>query len=119
VLVDVTERLTVLDWDWQIGDARFDLAWTLTLMRRSNFHAFSTAIQDEYARQSDRALDELAYFEVLTTMRWLLNVTQSVESGEVLHGTARESFRDFLVEPIQQAIVLLSEHTRVAVQVTI
>jgi aminoglycoside phosphotransferase (APT) family kinase protein len=119
VLVDATDRLNVIDWDWKIGDARFDLAWTLTLMRRSNFDAFSTAVQDEYVRLSDHALEELAYFEVLTTMRWLLNVTQSVASSEALYGAAREAFREFLVEPVQHAVMLLREHTGVAVQVTI
>jgi aminoglycoside phosphotransferase (APT) family kinase protein len=31
VLVDAVERLWVVGWDWSIGDARFDLAWTLRL----------------------------------------------------------------------------------------
>lgn len=101
VLVDTTEKLWIIDWDWQIGDARFDLAWTCMLMRRSNFDAFSSAVRDEYAQQSDRSLNELTYFEVLTTVRWLLNVLPS----------ARADFREFLVEPVRQAETFLHEHT--------
>ena len=119
VLVDAAERLTVLDWDWQIGDARFDLAWTLMLMRRSNFHAFSTIVHEAYARQSDRSLDALPYFEVLTSLRWLLNVTQSVASGEALRDATRASFREFLVEPVRQAVAFLRERTGAAIDVAL
>lgn len=79
VLVDAAERLWVIDWDWRIGDARFDLAWTCMLMQRSDCHAFSGAVRDEYARQAGGPLDDLDYFEVLTTVRWLLNILPSVE----------------------------------------
>ena len=115
VLVDAAEHLWVVDWDWQIGDARFDLAWTCTLMQRSGFHTFSSAVRAEYARQTDRSLDELAYFEVLTTVRWLLNVLPSVESDVLLETAARADFRAFLVEPVRQAQTSLQEHTGIDV----
>ena len=41
VVVDAADHLRVVDWDWQVGDARFDLAWTCMLMQRSGFHTFS------------------------------------------------------------------------------
>lgn len=111
VVVDAADRVWVIDWDWQIGDARFDLAWTRTLMQRSGFGDFGDAVRDEYARQSDRAVDDLAYFEVLTTLRWLLNVLPAVETDAVLDAASREDFRAFLVEPVARARTLLKEQT--------
>jgi len=99
VLIDATERAWVIDWDWQIGDACFALTWTLVLMRRSGFDSFSTAVHAQYAQQSERSLDALAYFEVLTTVRWLLNVTYAVDS-QAMPPAAMADFRKFLVEPV-------------------
>lgn len=119
VLVDTTENLWVIDWDWRIGDARFDLAWTCTLMQRSGFDAFSSAVRDEYGRQGGRSLDEFAYFEVLTTVRWLLNVLPSVEPDAPSDAAARAEFRAFLVDPVRQAQTLLQERTGINVNVRI
>lgn len=113
VVVDEAERLWVVDWDWSIGDARFDLAWTCTLMRRSGLHTFSSAVRDEYVHQSNRPLDHLAYFEVLTTVRWLLNVLPSAQPDTRSDAAARANFQAFLVEPVRQAQALLQEHTGV------
>lgn len=113
VLMDTAERPWVIDWDWRIGDARFDLAWTCTLLQRSSFDTFSCAVRDEYARQSDRRLDNLAYFEVLTTVRWLLNVLPSAES-EV---ATRANFRAFLVGPVRQAQTFLHGRTGIDVDI--
>jgi aminoglycoside phosphotransferase (APT) family kinase protein len=119
VLVDAAAQLWVVDWDWRIGDARFDLAWTRMLMQRSGFHAFSSDIRDEYARQSDRSLDALLYFEVLATVRWLLNVLPSTESDEMLDAAARADFRAFLVEPVRQAQTFLQDRTGIDVDVRV
>lgn len=115
VMTDAADRLWVLDWDWQIGDARSDLAWTCTLMQRSGHHAFSGAVREEYARQSDRRLDDFAYFEVLTTVRWLLNVLPAVGPESRLGASARADFQSFLVEPLRQAQALLHDRTGITV----
>ncbi len=117
VVVDAAEQLWVVDWDWRIGDARFDLAWTCMLMQRSGFHAFSSAVRDEYAHRSGRSLDDLAYFEVLTTVRWLLNVLPSTERDGPLDAAARADFRTFLVEPVRQAQTFLQERTGINVDI--
>jgi aminoglycoside phosphotransferase (APT) family kinase protein len=111
VLVDAAERPWVIDWDWRIGDARFDLAWTCTLMRRSGYLDFGSAVRDEYAEQSGRSLDGLGYFEVLTTVRWLLNVLPSLESNALLDSAAQVSFRKFLIGPVRRAQEFLQERT--------
>lgn len=111
MLVDAQENLTVLDWDWRIGDARFDIAWAVTLMRCSSFNDFSAAIATEYEYQSAQALTELAYFEVLATVRWLLNVTHSLAQAEGLRQNAYEDFRDFLKVLVHAAIELVHATT--------
>jgi aminoglycoside phosphotransferase (APT) family kinase protein len=115
VMVDSAERLWVLDWDWQIGDARFDLAWTCMLMQRSDSPSFSSAVRAEYARQSGRPLDGLSYFEVLTTTRWLLNVLPAVDTDDHLDAVKRADFRAFLVEPVRRARTFLQERTGIDV----
>lgn len=86
-------------------------------MQRSGFHAFSSAIRDEYAHRSGRSLDDLAYFEVLTTVRWLLNVLPSTEPDGPLDAAARADFRAFLVEPVRQAQTFLQERTGINVDI--
>lgn len=117
VLVDAAGELVVIDWDWRVGDPRFDLAWAITLMRRSGFAAFAAAVQAEYARQSGRAPAELAYFEALATLRWLLNVTQAITSDDPQRAETRLAFREFLAEPVRRAAELLAERTGVGVRV--
>lgn len=117
VLVDAAERLWVVDWDWRIGDARFDLAWACTLLRRSDLDGFGDAVREEYARRSDRCLDGLAYFEVLATTRWLLNVLPSAGSDVVLDAARHAKFQEFLVGPVRRARALVHERTGVDVDV--
>lgn len=115
VLVDQARRAWVIDWDWQVGDPRFDIAWTSTLMRRGGHDAFSAAVEEEYARQSGRSLQDLGYFEVLTTTRWLINVLSSIGSQPASDTPAQAAFRKFLVEPVQRAQELLHHHTGIEV----
>lgn len=117
VVVDAAEHLWVVDWDWQIGDARFDLAWTCMLLERSDFHAFSSAVRDEYARQSDRSLDDLAYFEVLTTVRWLFNVLPATESDVGSDDTALAAFQAFVLEPVRRAQTFLQQRTGISADI--
>ena len=119
VLLDAAGRLWVIDWDWRIGDARFDLAWALMLMRRSHFDAFSDAVLAEYARQSERAIEQLEYFEVLATMRWLLNVAPAVEPWQLRRDPTREEFREFLREPVRNAALFVQAQTGLAVSVNL
>ena len=77
------------------------------------FHTFSSAVRDEYGQQTDRSLDDLGYFEVLTTVRWLLNVLPSTESD----APARADFHAFLVEPVRPAQTFLPEHAGVKVNI--
>lgn len=119
VLATVGGRLVVIDWDWRIGDPRFDLAWAIALMRRSGFDVFAAAVQAEYARQTRSPPGELAYFEALATLRWLLNVTHTIASEDPQRAGMRAAFREFLAEPVRRAAELLAERTGVGVRVAL
>ncbi|MEO8392042.1 MAG: phosphotransferase [Chloroflexota bacterium] len=114
VLLDDAGRAVVLDWDWEIADARFDLAWMLTLMQRSGFADFSTAALAAYERLSGQAVEDLAYFEVLTTTRWWMNVSRSLQSSANLREGAADEFRAFLEKPILEARRLIADHTGIS-----
>lgn len=113
VLVDNAGELWVLDWDWGTGDPRFDVAWASTLLARSGAHELSQHVLTEYARQSGRSVTDLAYFEVLTTLRWLLNVLPAVAPDSLLDDARRNAFRTFLIEPVARAEHVLAERTGV------
>ena len=117
VLVDADEQLWVIDWDWQIGDPRFDLAWTCMLMERSGFHSFSSDVEDEYERLGGRGAEGLGYFKVLTTVRWLLNVLPPEDPDVPVDDAARAEFRAFLIDPVRRAQTFLAERTGVDVRV--
>ncbi|MFT4296206.1 MAG: phosphotransferase family protein [Micropruina sp.] len=107
VLVTAERRLVVIDWDWQIGDARFDLAWACMLIYRSGAPELRISVRKEYEHQLGFTPEGLDYFEVLTTARWLLNVLPAAAIWE--------DFRTFLIDPIRRAETILKEHTDIEV----
>nr|WP_255480726.1 phosphotransferase [Quadrisphaera sp. RL12-1S] len=111
VLVDDDGEVCVLDWDWRVGDARFDVAWTCALVERSGHGAVSAAVREEYERQRGAPLHHLGTFEVLATVRWLLNVLPALGPRSQLPPGKREDFRGFLVEPLRRARELLRART--------
>ena len=111
VLLDASGHAVVLDWDWEIADPRFDLAWMLTLMQRSGFADFSAAALARYEALTGQPVENLAYFEVLTTTRWWLNVSRSLQSSANLRDGAADEFRAFLEQPIRAARQRIADHT--------
>lgn len=59
--------MRVLDGGWQVGDARFDVAWTCTLLERSGYDAPSSASSDEHGRQGGAPLRALIGLDVPLT----------------------------------------------------
>jgi aminoglycoside phosphotransferase (APT) family kinase protein len=110
VLLDDSGRSLVLDWDWEIADPRFDLAWVITLMQRSGFADFGAALLGRYQALS-HPVEYLAYFEVLTTTRWWMNVSRSLQVNANLRAGAADEFRAFLEQPIREARRLIENHT--------
>lgn len=72
-LVEDANRLTVIDWtNGQLGDARYDLAWALVLLKLyvSDRHADSFRIV--YLKENLIPSEELEAFEAMAMIRWIL-----------------------------------------------
>lgn len=93
VVIDSQGHPFVIDWAWQVADARYDLAWTLTLLERSGYKSVRDEVLQEYQRVTGAPVDQLDYFEVLTHVRWLMDVTHSLQRGENLRDGSKDEFR--------------------------
>lgn len=117
VIVTPSGSCRVIDWVWGIGDYRFDLAWTVTLMERSGFSQFAVEVFESYSKLCKYKIDNFEYFKVLATLRWLLNVTSSIKTGENLREGTAEEFKDFLEMPIKNALQMIKNITNIDVEI--
>lgn len=87
VLVDGAGRATVIDWtQFQATDARFDLAWTLTLLRSYAGEQVAETVLTGYrdalpVGHELRSLSDLAWFEAAACAKRLLSVTIALKHG--------------------------------------
>ncbi|WP_255945490.1 aminoglycoside phosphotransferase family protein [Brucepastera parasyntrophica] len=79
MIVDRQGKLFVIDWIWGIGDLRFDVAWTCSLMARSGERDFAADFFRAYAAEYPPAGDNFDYFKILAASRWIANVTASMD----------------------------------------
>lgn len=107
VIVDKNEDVHIIDWVWGIGDYRFDLAWTCTLMERSNFKDFSEQLYKIYQELHMKKIDNFDYFKVLATLRWLMNVEESLKTGENLNEARKLESEAFFKPLIENAIKMI------------
>lgn len=106
-------KLYVIDLIWGIGDYRFDLALMYCLMERSGFKDFSEKAFRKYEELKVSNIDDFEYFKVLASLRWLVNVMTSLETGENLNETRKEEFNNFISPLIQKGTKLIEEITRI------
>lgn len=119
VLVGPDRDLWFVDWNWGVGDPRFDVAWTCSLLARSGYDDISTFVKNDYVRQSGNPLESSSYFEVLATIRWMLNVLLPSRSDAPKGDAALQDFRDFLVGPIEQAVRTIRTNTGLHIEVAL
>jgi len=74
VLMDRGQRLYVIDTPLKLGDHRFDVAWTYTLMLRTGFEGFAQAFLTGYYKLKPETRNDIDYFKQLANLRWLVNV---------------------------------------------
>ena len=111
VLVDVNGQIHVIDLVWGVGDYRFDLAWLCTLMERSGFQDFSQAAWRKYQEYQQTQIQDFEYFKVLSTLRWLANVTVSLKTGESLNQSRSADADAFFLPLINRAVSWMNEIT--------
>jgi aminoglycoside phosphotransferase (APT) family kinase protein len=96
----------VIDWNWQISDPRYDLAWTLTTLDRGGHTQLRADILSEYERQTEGAVEQLAFYEVLVSLRWVLNVRAALHANN-----PADDVRMLLLPSVKQALTLIQQHT--------
>lgn len=82
VLIKPDGSAVVIDWtNFQIADARYDLAWTLLLARVYAGENVRNMILERYARSSGDSIDHLDIFEVIACIRRLYDILSSLSNG--------------------------------------
>lgn len=109
IIINQRNQPYVIDWVWGIGDYRFDLAWTICLLERSGFDSFAEEAFTAYKELLGKEIKNFDYFKVLSTLRWLLNVSASLISGENLRDGEGQAFREFLKMPVEKACETFNE----------
>lgn len=102
----------VVDWGWQIGDPRYDLAWTLLALRRSGHPALAAEVLTEYERVTGAPVEGLAYYEVLVTARWLMGISRELRA-QLGGGEQSQHAAGMLayLQPARDALAFLESHT--------
>lgn len=72
----------VIDWtSAEVLDFRFDLAWTLLLIRTHAHSRMARSVLNEYARIAGRQIEHLDFFEVAACVRRLFSISVSFSDG--------------------------------------
>ena len=72
-IVEKNDQYTVIDWtNGQLGDPRYDFAWSLTLKKIYVSEAYVNAFRSAYLLDNDIQQKELGIFEALACLRWIL-----------------------------------------------
>ncbi|RIX48633.1 aminoglycoside phosphotransferase family protein [Paenibacillus nanensis] len=72
-LVEQKNRITVIDWtNGQLGDARYDLAWALVLLKLYVSKRHADWLRAFYLKERPMAPEELEAYEAIAMLRWIL-----------------------------------------------
>jgi Ser/Thr protein kinase RdoA (MazF antagonist) len=72
-IVEENDRFTIIDWtNGQLGDPRYDFAWSLTLKKIYLPECFADVFSTAYLLDNDMGQEELEIFEAIACLRWLL-----------------------------------------------
>ncbi|MCP1308879.1 aminoglycoside phosphotransferase family protein [Paenibacillus tyrfis] len=72
-ILDNQGKYTIIDWtNAQLGDARYDLAWSSFLIHIYNGEMLASAFQNAYLSGSEFDTEEMLRFEAIACLRWLL-----------------------------------------------
>jgi aminoglycoside phosphotransferase (APT) family kinase protein len=92
ILVDENEKSYVIDWGAScIADFRSDLAWTLLLSYAYDSQELRDDILRGYETTLGETVDQIEYFEVLATLRRIIDVTSSFDLGATERGLRPEA----------------------------
>lgn len=82
-ILEKNDRYTVIDWtNGQLGDPRYDFAWSLTLQKIYISERYANMFRSAYLSENDVQQKELEVFEALACLRWIvLNRSSGIPKG--------------------------------------
>jgi aminoglycoside phosphotransferase (APT) family kinase protein len=78
IILSEAGNMFVVDLECGLGDFRFDVAWTYTLMERSGYSDFSKVFFKQYEEICGEKIMDFDFFKYLAIIRWLINVSNSL-----------------------------------------
>lgn len=112
VLIGPSGRMSVVDWGWQIGDPRFDLAWTLLDLERNGLADLRDEVLAEYERVTGQTVVDLPYFEVVAALRWLMDAVHEARRAGMLD-PGQELLREAMLLAVRDAAARITAMTGV------
>lgn len=71
-ILEDQDRLTIIDWtNGQLGDPRYDFAWSLVLLKIYISGRYAHMFRSAYLIERDVGQEELEAFEALACLRWI------------------------------------------------
>jgi len=116
VLLTGADRMVVIDWNAEISDARFDLAWTLALLRRAGFGDFAAEVWTAYKDLAPFSVEPLTYFEIAAQLRWMVIVLTSLTSGAALRSDVAANFARYIVPMVRAACEQIASITGIVLK---
>ncbi|HEU5227953.1 MAG TPA: phosphotransferase [Ktedonobacteraceae bacterium] len=104
----------VIDWTGtDLSDYRFDLGWTLLLLRTQNSAELAGMVLEEYQRLAGHRIEQLEFFEALACMKRLFEIAVSLKSGTTTLGIKPDALAEMKrqVKHIQAVYAHLQERT--------
>ncbi|NOU93272.1 phosphotransferase [Paenibacillus sp. LMG 31456] len=72
-ILETEDKYTIIDWtNGQIGDPRYDIAWSIVLMKIYVGERYGSIYLSAYLSQNQYTNEELELFEAIACLRWLL-----------------------------------------------
>lgn len=115
VLIDMNEQCFVIDLLWGIGDFRYDVAWTYTLMERSGFADFAEEVLAVYKEYNGDVVTNFEYFKVMATLGWLLNIAVSLKTGSSVNEARKHEFEEFVLPLVDKGLAFVQKETGKAI----
>lgn len=111
VLLTDDGQQSVIDWGWQIGDSRADLAWLLAKLDREDLSEMAAYVLSEYERMDGNPVLYLDYFKVLANLRWLVGVAKDLQMNRSLQNGTADRVRAALQPRLHQALQTIGGNT--------
>jgi aminoglycoside phosphotransferase (APT) family kinase protein len=72
-ILEAEGKFTIIDWtNGQLGDPRYDIAWSIVLMRIYVGERYGSVYLSAYLKQNQYSIIELELFEAIACLRWIL-----------------------------------------------